>query len=84
MRVIREPYGNDSEREHDDYGAGFCAAWRADPAIASIPVIVVSAASDIGKQAAAMGATMHLTKPLGMEEIFRLIERHCGGGRVSS
>jgi PAS domain S-box-containing protein len=65
-------------------GAGFCAAWKADPALAAIPVVIVSAASDIGKQAGATGATLHLTKPLDMEEIFRLIERYCGGGRASS
>lgn len=40
MRVIREPYGNDSEREHDDYGAGFCAAKSATAAAAALSIVV--------------------------------------------
>ncbi len=63
-------------------GAAFCAEWREDPEIASIPVIVVSAVSDMAKQAATLGATLYMTKPLHMDQMFRMIERYCDEGRV--
>ena len=48
-----------------------------DPALADIPVIVVSAGADLGRKVAALQVDDHLTKPVDMSRLLALVERRC-------
>jgi CheY-like chemotaxis protein len=63
-------------------GWEFRAAQRADPAVASIPVIVMTGGGNAAAQAEAMGASGCVTKPLDLQELLRLLAacRHSDGG----
>jgi two-component system cell cycle response regulator DivK len=56
-------------------------ALRADPATASIPIIVVTsfALSGDDRRAMAAGATAYLAKPYSPRELLALIQKHCPG-----
>lgn len=58
-------------------GEEFKRALLADPATASIPVIVITAAADGAKRAAAMCAEGFLAKPVRLEAVMEAIDRHC-------
>ena len=67
-------------------GLDILRQMRQDLALASIPVVVVSAKSmpadiKIGMEA---GASMYLTKPVGFSELKEAIERALGGQSTSS
>ena len=67
-------------------GLDILRQMRQDPALANIPVVVVSAKSmpadiKIGMEA---GASMYLTKPVGFGELKEAIERALGGQSTSS
>jgi len=49
-----------------------------NPALAEIPVIVISAYNDVEQQARAL-ALDHLRKPLAMRPLFDAVRRHCAG-----
>lgn len=55
-------------------GWAFRAEQQRDPALAHIPVIVVSAGADCAKDAKAMGAANCLRKPLDIESLVETIE----------
>ncbi|HZM25099.1 MAG TPA: response regulator [Anaerolineales bacterium] len=62
-------------------GLDILRQMRGDPALANIPVVVVSATSmpaDI-KHGMEAGASMYLTKPVGFTELREAIERALGG-----
>jgi CheY-like chemotaxis protein len=59
-------------------GHGFRAAQRAEPALADIPVIVLSAYADADTQASALGVEC-LRKPLTAKMLIAAVRRHCGG-----
>jgi CheY-like chemotaxis protein len=62
-------------------GLDILRQMRRDPALANIPVVVVSATSmpaDI-KHGMEAGASMYLTKPVGFTELREAIERALGG-----
>jgi CheY-like chemotaxis protein len=62
-------------------GLDILRQMRKDPALANIPVVVVSATSmpaDI-KHGMEAGASMYLTKPVGFTELREAIERVLGG-----
>ena len=46
-----------------------------DPALASIPVIVLSAGGDLANKTATMRAAACLQKPIGIEELLEHVER---------
>ena len=48
------------------------------PALADIPVIVISAYNDVGEQARALGVD-HLRKPLAMRGLLDAVRRYCHG-----
>jgi CheY-like chemotaxis protein len=48
------------------------------PALAEIPVIVISAYNDVDQQARAL-ALDHLRKPLAMRPLIDAVRRHCAG-----
>jgi CheY-like chemotaxis protein len=58
-------------------GWAFRAAQRADPALASIPVVVVTG---YGSQLEArpLGAVATLPKPFDLDALLQIVDRHCG------
>jgi CheY-like chemotaxis protein len=59
-------------------GAEFRRRQLADPAIAEIPVVVVSAAAGLDERVAAMRAAGHFEKPLRLDDLLAVISRFCG------
>jgi CheY-like chemotaxis protein len=57
-------------------GWQFRRAQRQDPALASVPVVVVSAAGDLKERAAGLGAAACLQKPLAVDEVVTAVQRH--------
>jgi PAS domain S-box-containing protein len=58
-------------------GATFRVEQQKDPAIAQIPVAVLSAADHLETHAAALGAQACLPKPPDVGSLLRLVERYC-------
>jgi CheY-like chemotaxis protein len=58
-------------------GFAFRAAQAADPRIASIPVLVVSASRDLAKEARRLGATGWLQKPMKLDAVLREVGSRC-------
>jgi CheY-like chemotaxis protein len=58
-------------------GWKFRAEQRADPELASIPVVVLSAATDVRRHAASMKVRDYLVKPVELPALLNTIERHC-------
>jgi CheY-like chemotaxis protein len=59
-------------------GAEFRRRQLADPEIALVPVVVVSAAAGLDERVASMRAVSHLEKPVRLEELLALVARFCG------
>jgi CheY-like chemotaxis protein len=49
-----------------------------DPALAAIPVVLVSGVSDLAEAAAATHAAAFLSKPLDIEVLVEVLTRYCG------
>ena len=49
-----------------------------DPALASIPVVLVSGVSDLAESAATTRATAFLSKPVDIEVLVQLVTGYCG------
>lgn len=58
-------------------GWQFRRIQRRDPALGDIPVIIVSAAGDIGQTAVALSAASFLEKPVEPAHLFATIRRLC-------
>ena len=58
-------------------GHAFRGAQRADPALAAIPVIVVSGAYDLGSIAEQLGIRTFLTKPVDAQRLLDAVRRFC-------
>jgi CheY-like chemotaxis protein len=58
-------------------GRAFRAEQLADPALASIPVIVFSGAYDVGAIADGLGVRDYLTKPLDVQRLLDTVRRYC-------
>ncbi len=58
-------------------GVEFRRRQLADPAIAHIPVVVLSAASDLPRRTARLGVTDVLTKPPDLEAVAATVARYC-------
>ena len=48
-----------------------------DPALQSIPVIVVSAHAGVPQKAAALGAAEYLSKPIDFDKLLEAVQRYC-------
>src|SRR5262245_49524192 len=48
-----------------------------DPALAGIPVVLVSGSSDAAEAAAALGCAAWLQKPVDADELLAQVRRHC-------
>jgi CheY-like chemotaxis protein len=62
-------------------GWGFLCARRADPALADLPVIVMSARPDAPQSAAELGVQACLTKPFDLDELLDALEATWKCGR---
>ena len=58
-------------------GRAFREQQLQDPDLAEIPIVVFSAYRDVAKTAGELHAVGHLPKPLKLEELLRMIRRHC-------
>jgi two-component system, chemotaxis family, chemotaxis protein CheY len=61
-------------------GREFRKRQKQDPALASIPVVIVSAATEIGQEAVALGAASYLAKPIEPLHLLATIRRVCSQG----
>jgi CheY-like chemotaxis protein len=52
-------------------------ALLADPRLASIPIVVLSAAAEVRETAAALGAVGYVGKPIDLRVLLALIARYC-------
>jgi len=60
-------------------GYQFRAQQRREPAMADIPIIVISAGT-MGQQVEGMAATAVLKKPLNLDVLLTAIQQHCQSG----
>jgi CheY-like chemotaxis protein len=58
-------------------GCHFCQARLKDKELASIPIVILSAAADVAEQAAALGADLHLQKPVDVVTLLNAVRRYC-------
>ena len=58
-------------------GWQFRRQQRRDPALAPIPVVVVSGAKHAARSAADLGAVACLEKPVGFDELIQVVHQHC-------
>ena len=63
-------------------GPEFYDEMRNDPALATIPVVVISAAGDARKRVQSMGGEF-IAKPVKIETVLSAVESHCEIGRAS-
>lgn len=50
----------------------------ADPILAAIPVVVVSATTDVPEAARTLAAAGYFVKPVRLSEVVKVVEKHCG------
>jgi CheY-like chemotaxis protein len=58
-------------------GIEFRRAQLGDPIVASVPVAVMSGASDVEQRAQALGAVATLTKPIDFVMLLEVVRRYC-------
>lgn len=58
-------------------GWRFRAEQQQDPALASIPVVVISAADGVPQKAASIGAAGYLRKPIDFDALLDMVRRYC-------
>jgi CheY-like chemotaxis protein len=62
-------------------GNEFRRAQLGDPAVAGVPVAVMSGASDVEQRAQALGAVATVTKPIDVAALMEIVRRYCVYGR---
>jgi len=62
-------------------GWEFRRVQQEDPALAAIPVAIITGLSDVSEKAKALGAVDVLTKPSRVEPLTALVSRFCGMGK---
>ena len=62
-------------------GEEFRKAQLDDPAIASIPVVLMSGGGDMIAKARELGITEFMTKPMSLTCLVSVVERYCARGR---
>jgi two-component system chemotaxis response regulator CheY len=63
-------------------GATFRQAQQADPRIAAIPVVVLSAAENIDAQAPLLTADAYVPKPIEFDSLLQIVEQYCQNSRA--
>lgn len=59
-------------------GAEFCAAVHDDPRLKDIPIVLLSASSQIHKSAVELGAAGVVSKPMSLGDLLGVVARYCG------
>jgi two-component system chemotaxis response regulator CheY len=59
-------------------GPQFRKEQQQDPAIAEIPVVLLTADRTLGEEIAQLRAQDHLRKPVQLELLLQVIRRYCG------
>ena len=60
-------------------GRTFRAEQLQDPAIAPIPVVIVSAMNDVAAAAEELRVAAHMTKPIPLRELIQMVRQFCAG-----
>lgn len=60
-------------------GAQFRAQQLADPALAAIPVVLLTADTRVGEKQATLKVREALAKPVKLERLLEVVHAHCGG-----
>jgi len=58
-------------------GFEFRAEQMKDPALAAVPVVVITADRTAARRAADLGVLAWMTKPIEFEELLAILEQHC-------
>lgn len=58
-------------------GVTFRQHQLADPDLKELPVLVISAGTDVSAHAASLGAVESLRKPLDLDKLLEAVARHC-------
>jgi CheY-like chemotaxis protein len=58
-------------------GGEFRRAQLGDPTVASVPVAVMSGATDAEQRAQALGAVATVTKPIDLDVLLEVVRRYC-------
>ena len=58
-------------------GRTFRAEQLLDPAIAPIPVVIVSAMTDVAAAAEELKVAAHMTKPASLRDLIQVVRRYC-------
>src|SRR5262245_66371667 len=58
-------------------GKEFRRAQLGDPTVASVPVAVMSGATDLEQRAQALGAVAAVTKPIDVERLLSVVRTYC-------
>jgi CheY-like chemotaxis protein len=59
-------------------GWQFRAEQQQDPSLAPVPVVVISADSDLKTKAASIDAAAYLPKPIQLTHLLNTVEQYCG------
>ncbi|HET9987977.1 MAG TPA: response regulator [Kofleriaceae bacterium] len=60
-------------------GRTFRAEQLRDPALAPIPVVIVSAMNDVAATAEELQVSAHMTKPIPLRALIEMVRRFCAG-----
>ena len=58
-------------------GRTFRAEQLQDPELSPIPVVIISAMSDVGEAAEELHVAAHVTKPVPLADLVQLVDRFC-------
>lgn len=58
-------------------GNEFRRAQLGDPTVASVPVALISGATDVEQRAQALGAVATVTKPIDFDALIAIVRRYC-------
>jgi two-component system, OmpR family, response regulator CpxR len=58
-------------------GRTFRAHQLQDPVLSPIPVVIVSAMTDVEEAAEELGVAAHVTKPIPLEDLVQIVDRFC-------
>lgn len=58
-------------------GWTFRAELLKDPALATVPVVLISGVTNLQKEAASLDAVGFVPKPIDLDKLYALIDQHC-------
>jgi CheY-like chemotaxis protein len=60
-------------------GWEFRSQQQGDPALARIPVVIISGDGNVQQKAASLNAAGYLSKPIDLDRLLATVAQHCGG-----